>query len=330
MLSLFLNIRGNSEGLGNISYPPIHPTDPFRSTEVCSHCPHLYRSEAPKHGDEMGTRGHARSLYTYKHRDMFPCSVGGICTRHMLTCSRERPRGLIKGLQARTSREGHILYAAGMIRCWDSLVVWSLGIATWILCGMNCHPLWAVSCKPTPTAVGWDSLLHRWHLAWGSGEEPHHFSVSPGWDVYPKDNGQMRGLLVCQKSKFNWRSFETEVHKTLLKAWRQHTDLPWTGLKEWRKGAEGGHLEMSKQLGSSLEIQICMCKNIYWACFAVACICHCCQIVSREWQWNSRSCFFFNTFELGSCLFQKCSFPLNWKIWWVCRIFLGCWIITEV
>lgn len=42
---------------------------------------------------------------------------GGACTQHMLTRSRERPRGLVKGPQALVSQEGLVLYGAGMMRC---------------------------------------------------------------------------------------------------------------------------------------------------------------------------------------------------------------------
>ena len=172
------------------------------------------------------------------------------------------------------------------MRCWDSLVAWSLGIATWISCGMSCRPLCLLQTDSLLLSDGTCCSTGDVLFVWGSGEEPHHFCVPPGWDVHPRGKSQMPGLLVYQGvCKFKWRSFETELHKALLKAWRQHPDLAWTGLKEWRKGAEGeGHLEMSKRLGSSLEIQICMCKNLYWARFTVACICHFCQIASREWQ----------------------------------------------
>lgn len=207
VLSMVLNIRGNSEGLGEIhsqkklfSVPPIHPTAPFRSTQVCFHSPQLYHTEAHKHGGKMGSHGHARSPYTYEHRDVFPCAGRVVYAQHMLTCSRERPSRLVKGPQALISQEDQVLYGAGTMRCWDSLVAWSCGIATWISCGMSCRPLWAASCKPTPTAVAWDFLLHRWYLVWGSGDTLHRWSVPPGWDVHAKGNSQVPGLLVYQGS----------------------------------------------------------------------------------------------------------------------------------
>lgn len=127
----------------------------------------------------------------------------------MLTRSRERPSGLVKGPQGLVSQEGHVLYGAGMMRWWDSSVARSRGITTWISCEMSC-------CLPCPDLspandlllVCGTWLLHRWHLVWASGEEPHHYSVPPGWDVHPKGNSQMAWAFslsgVC---KFKWRSF---------------------------------------------------------------------------------------------------------------------------
>lgn len=95
----------------------------------------------------------------------------------------------------------------------------------------------------------------------------------------------------------------TRIHRELL------FKSVWPNLKVTKEE----HLKMSTRLDTSREIQICMCKNIYWACFAVACLCHFCQIVSQECHWNSRSWFSFNTFDLGSNLFQKYSFLPHWN-----------------
>lgn len=146
-----------------------------------------------------------------------------MCTTH--ACMTWRPGGLVEGPQALASQEGP---GAGMVRHWDSLVPWSPGIAIWISCGMSRHTVWAVSCKPNSTMVGCNSLLCRWHLVWGSGEEPHHHSVPPRWSVLPEGNSQIPGLLVLLGvCKFKWRPFETLLHKAHLKASRQHTDLTW-------------------------------------------------------------------------------------------------------
>lgn len=63
---------------------------------------------------------------------------------------------------------------------------------------------------------------------------------------------------------------------------------------------------MNKQLGSSLEFQICMCKTIYWVQFVVDCMCHFCQIVSQEYLGCEAPdfAFFFNIFEIKSCILQ--------------------------
>lgn len=167
------------------------------------------------------------------------------------------------------------------------------------------------------------TLLHSWCLLRSSGEEP-----SIPLFLHSKGNNQVLAFSLWRDCKISRSSFETKLDRVLLQGGRQRAGLAllvWKS-EEW---VAKGHLKMSTRLNVSLEIQIYMCKNIYWACFAVACFCHFCQIMSQEYHWNSRSCFFFNTFELGCSLFQKCSFLPHWKTWWMYRNFLGYWITTE-
>lgn len=156
-----------------------------------------------------------------------------------------------------------------------------------------------LSCPPQTNSCGcWMELCSTADgLFWSSGKE-----LSIPLFLHPKGNNQVPRLLVYKECKINSSSFETKLHRALLQAGRQHTGLAllvWKS-EEW---VLKGHLKMSTRLDTSLEIQIYMCKNIYWAGFAVTCLCNFCQIMSQEYHWNSRSCFLFNIFELGCSLF---------------------------
>lgn len=217
-------------------------------------------------------------------------------------------RELVKEPQALLSQEGHVLHGAG-IAWWYEALLWLPGFPV----GLSCHPLWAVSCKPTRTAVGWNSapqVTPLLEFRWGTT----HSSVPLGWNSHPKGNNHMPCLLVYKEFvrpagvllKQNCIEHSWKLEGS-IQTWPNWFERVQTG---WKKK---GHLEMSTRLDTSWEIQICMCKNIYWACFAVACLCNFCQIVSQECHWNSRSCFSFNTFDLGSNLFQKYSFLPHWN-----------------
>lgn len=133
--------------------------------------------------------------------------------------------------------------------CWDSLVTWSFVTATWVSCGLS-----------------WNSLFHGWCLFWSSGGGTVHPSVPPGWNSHPNGNNQMPGLLV-------YKEFVRSTGVLLKQNCTEHSCRLEGNIKTWPNWFERvksgwrnyGQLKMSIWLDTSLEIHICLCKNIYWA-----------------------------------------------------------------
>lgn len=123
VLSTFLNITGNSEGLGKIHSQnkilPIPLSIPQPPSDLHKSVYTLLINTMLKHlsvGMKRGLLGmHRAPMHT--STGMCLHAQGGVCTQHMLTCTRETPRGLVKGPQALLSWAGHVLYESGMMRC---------------------------------------------------------------------------------------------------------------------------------------------------------------------------------------------------------------------